>query len=127
MMELWRFMWWLAISTAAILPMSTQASSWLNCEVLAKVEEIRAKNPPSGAFLQEVKIRLLRNPFSCEGHGISKKYSNSQSLWVEIVPEEVSTKITVGSELKLRHEVYHGMGPDGPVTADEWSVLEVVR
>ena len=122
-----KLMWWLTISTAAILPVATQASSWLNCEVLAKVEEVRTKSATNGTSLQEVKIRLLRNPYSCEGHGIPKKYSNGQTLWVEIASEEASAKITPGMELKFRHEVYQGMGPQGLVKSDEWSFLEIVR
>lgn len=120
-------MCWLVISTAAILPVSAQSSAWLNCEVLAKVEEVRTKNPPNGTSLQEVKIRLLRNPYSCEGHSISKKYSEGQTLWVGIASEEVSAKVSPGAELKFRHEVYHGMGPDGLVKSDKWSVLEIMR
>ena len=126
-MKLRKLMWSIGIYTAATLPMPTQASSWLNCEVLAKVEEVRAGSDSNGTRLYEAKIRLLRNPYSCEGHGITRKHSNGQALWVGIPPEGGSTEIAAGMELKLMHKVYQGMGPDGPVKAEEWSVVEIVK
>lgn len=126
-MKLSKLMWSFVISATATLPVSTQASSWLNCEVLAKVEDIRNQSITNGTSLQEVRIHLLSNPYSCEGHSIPKKLSKGQSLWVGIVSVDETAKIKVGTEIKFKREVYNGMGPDGLIESDEWSILEIMK
>jgi len=118
---------WLVILMAVVFPLSSHASSWLRCEVLAQVEEVRNKNIADATSAQEVKIRLLRNPYSCEGHGISQTLSIGQTLWIGIELDAVMAKVRVGTKLKLNRKVYKGMGPNGLVESDDWSVKEALN
>jgi len=127
MKKLWKQIWLFVILTAAFLPVGAQASSWLNCELLAKVEEVRAKSAIDSASSHAVKIRLLQNPYTCDGHGTSMMRSKGEILWVEIASEVHLKKITAGTQIKLKYEAYKGMGPNGLVESEEWSVLEIVK
>ncbi len=126
-MKLREKIWSLVVFTVSLLSVPAQASSWLNCEVLAKVEEVRNKSINNGSSLQEVKISLLSNPYFCEGHSISNKLSKGQSLWVGIASVNDPAKIKAGTEIRFKREVYNGMGPIGLVESEEWSVLEIIK
>jgi len=118
---LWLFVFFVAVFTAVN---KVQASAWLTCEVCAKVEEIRVESATSSYAL---KVRLLGNPYSCDGHSLAMKHAKGQLLLIEVVSKPHSEKIIIGTEIKLKYEAYKVIGPYGLLESEEWSVLEVVK
>lgn len=119
----WKLLCLLVAVSSALIPATAQGSAWLSCEALVRVDGVRTNTAVDGISVYLVKIHLLSDLFSCEGHSIPARYFKGDNLWVQIVSECPTDKMTVGTKLRLKYEAYNGRGPNGLVDTEEWSVL----
>ena len=104
---------------AAIIGFATpaQASSWMNCKGKGEVVESTAQEDGTYALKVRVKESVVTDGMAAE------KGSNCiAGIFPVIVDVAADEDMKVGTEVPLKFHSYSGMGSEGPVSSNVWSL-----
>lgn len=105
------------------------ASYWSVCHIRAKVIEVsnhkHRQDSISGSDNLNLVVEFIAKPFNCSGHGTEYKGTEKKTL-VALVSRKVSaTEIKPGVTIILKNDYSDGLGEDGIVINESWSVTGI--